>query len=220
MNPNSNLSNDQNQNNSVLRKRTREPRMNEDIMKVINCHQCKKVDTSINMLTCANSNCRESFCFDCVKGYYSKFNSQTYINLKELEESKKWLCYRCKKKCLCKECENNFNNYPVKLMRKKRRKNKILNKKIIFKSNKTIAEPQKKEMIIDQNKIKESIKVDDYFVYEYEGSNESMEPENEMQIHNEEIEHSSGSEKKKRVIKNRMKMTSSKKFKKLMKFRT
>ena len=37
---------------------------------MINCHQCQKVKNIEQMLTCSNNNCRESYCFNCIRMFY------------------------------------------------------------------------------------------------------------------------------------------------------
>ena len=39
----------------------------------INCHMCKEVKQINKMMTCCNPNCRESFCFKCLKRCYVRF---------------------------------------------------------------------------------------------------------------------------------------------------
>lgn len=44
-----------------------------NLFQFINCHQCKKIDNSVNMTTCSNDSCRESYCFNCLKKYFVIF---------------------------------------------------------------------------------------------------------------------------------------------------
>jgi hypothetical protein len=41
-----------------------------ETISVINCHECKKIETTVNILTCGEELCRESFCIRCVKKYF------------------------------------------------------------------------------------------------------------------------------------------------------
>ena len=41
-----------------------------NLFQFINCHQCKKIDNSINMVICSHDTCRESYCFNCIKKYF------------------------------------------------------------------------------------------------------------------------------------------------------
>lgn len=56
-------------------------------LQLINCHACKTVDSASNMMTCSRNECRESFCINCIKKNYVKFNSNFYLILKEKENS-------------------------------------------------------------------------------------------------------------------------------------
>lgn len=59
-----------NLNNQAFRKsiRIKKP-IPSAMISIINCHQCKKIDITTNILTCANENCRESYCLNCTKKY-------------------------------------------------------------------------------------------------------------------------------------------------------
>ena len=46
---------------------------NQIMLTVINCHQCRKLDVTTNILTCCNDKCRESYCMQCCKKYVRKF---------------------------------------------------------------------------------------------------------------------------------------------------
>jgi hypothetical protein len=54
-------------------------------IQLINCHCCKIVDSALNMITCCRTICRESFCISCVRKHYFKFNTNTFLTLKEYE---------------------------------------------------------------------------------------------------------------------------------------
>ncbi len=56
-------------------------------IQLINCHACKTVDSALNMITCCRLDCRESFCINCIKKNYIKFNSNFFLILKEKENS-------------------------------------------------------------------------------------------------------------------------------------
>jgi len=58
--------------NKSNRKSERAKKDKNNLFQFINCHQCKKIDNSMNMLVCTNSDCRESFCYNCVKKYFPK----------------------------------------------------------------------------------------------------------------------------------------------------
>ncbi len=56
--------------NSAFRKSVRHKKPTPNtIVSIINCHQCKKIDVTTNILTCSNLDCRESFCNNCTKKY-------------------------------------------------------------------------------------------------------------------------------------------------------
>ena len=62
-----------------IRKSQRTKRHYEDnTLDVINCHQCRVLDTANNTLTCSNFQCRESFCFSCIKKYRVLINYFIY----------------------------------------------------------------------------------------------------------------------------------------------
>jgi hypothetical protein len=42
----------------------------QDGVKVINCHQCKRIDSTTNVLTCGSEECRESYCIRCIRKYF------------------------------------------------------------------------------------------------------------------------------------------------------
>jgi hypothetical protein len=58
---------------------------------LINCHCCKTVDLTVNLITCSLMDCRESFCINCIKKTYLKFNPSFFLILKEKENNKKYL---------------------------------------------------------------------------------------------------------------------------------
>lgn len=58
---------------SSLRRSERPKKALTGSITVINCHQCKKIDSTFNTLTCGNEMCRESFCFKCLRNYYVIF---------------------------------------------------------------------------------------------------------------------------------------------------
>ena len=55
-----------------------EPRKSQRMRKIfieadinaINCHQCKKIEITNNIITCGNNSCRESFCYNCLQKYF------------------------------------------------------------------------------------------------------------------------------------------------------
>jgi hypothetical protein len=57
---------------NTSRRSERAKKSNNDAITVINCHQCKKIESTLNILTCGNENCRESYCLKCIKNYYVK----------------------------------------------------------------------------------------------------------------------------------------------------
>jgi len=67
----------------------RESKVNESNINLINCHCCKTVDSAVNMITCSKVECRESFCINCIKKTYVKFNASFFLILKEKEASNK-----------------------------------------------------------------------------------------------------------------------------------
>jgi hypothetical protein len=59
------------QDSQKLRKSQRMLNRNTEIeLNVINCHQCKKIEVTKNILTCGNDECRDSFCYGCVQKYF------------------------------------------------------------------------------------------------------------------------------------------------------
>ena len=70
---------------SRTRRAHRETKVNESNINLINCHSCKTVDSALNMITCSRLECRESFCINCIKKTYVKFNPSFFLILKEKE---------------------------------------------------------------------------------------------------------------------------------------
>lgn len=56
--------------NKKIRKSKRMKKEKTHILQILHCHQCRKSDTSANMLTCTNPICREAYCIQCLKKYF------------------------------------------------------------------------------------------------------------------------------------------------------
>ena len=66
----------ENEAKTELRKSTRmKNKIKEIEVNAVNCHQCKKIEITKNIITCSNESCRESYCFACIQKYcvFNKF---------------------------------------------------------------------------------------------------------------------------------------------------
>ena len=57
----------------LLRKRKLIADINKRSSLLINCHICHKVSRTSCLVTCSNSNCKESYCYSCIKNFYVNY---------------------------------------------------------------------------------------------------------------------------------------------------
>lgn len=60
----------------------------------INCQQCKKIQELSKVFTCSNPECRESFCFCCLKKMLPKLTKDNFMVYKS-QHGQDWKCPKC-----------------------------------------------------------------------------------------------------------------------------
>lgn len=98
-------------NKKYLRKRQPKVVPNKEEI-FLNCHQCHQIRPLSQLLTCLNSDCRESYCLDCVKKYYLKtfHRGKTLRSVIKEAEKDSWECYKCRNGCKCFKCSPFSDN--------------------------------------------------------------------------------------------------------------